>query len=194
MCWSVRQPAACEPARLRCPGLGLEAVLPLHLGVGDGAALGGHPQRVLQVRARPLHVALLEQQPAVIGVRPVLRGTPPQRRLAQDALILGHGGGTVAALQRHLPTAGGGGALALTRGCRWAGGCAAARKQHGGCTWHRRGSGAAGPPACGWARPHLGNAAQRLLVDGHRGGAAHLAKRCLALRHPACRAAGGSRR
>jgi hypothetical protein len=33
---------------------------------------------------------------------------------------------------------------------------------------------------------HQGDATQRLLVDGHRGGPAHLPKRRLALRHPAC--------
>ncbi len=48
-------------------------------------------------------VAVLEHQPRVLGVRPVLRGRPaPDERLAQDALVLRLAGAPVAALQRDL--------------------------------------------------------------------------------------------
>jgi hypothetical protein len=75
------QPRACRP-----PGAAA------HLRVGDGAARGGgHAYRVLQVRARPLQVASLVQQPAVLRVGPVLCGAAPKRRLAQDPLVLRRG-------------------------------------------------------------------------------------------------------
>ncbi len=53
-----------------------------------------------------LHVPLLEQQPAVVGVGPVLRGPPPQSSLAQDALVLRGAamiGGGLPGVRRLLP-------------------------------------------------------------------------------------------
>ena len=57
--------------------------------------------RLLQVPAAPAPTAPLVQEPAVVGVGPVLGLGPTERRLAEDPLVLGHGGVGVAALDGH---------------------------------------------------------------------------------------------